>query len=676
MCKLPIAFLARKLFLVMFLLLLAACSTPSEIETPESPTEVVRETATSVPEEPTPMPTKEPIPEGLIQIPVPDSAVQTAAELMAAERPPVDRIRLAKELEGMTDAQLTTQIPEDLNYQVNDHIDFIINKNLGGTTPDYQALPARLRYISKNAYWWTSIKVTLANDEEIEAAAKNFEEVIMPINRLIFGKEWSPGIDGDPRIHILMLQETSWGDSYGYFSIINEHPKSVEPFSNEKEMFFVNLGPVAVDSVGFSGELSHELQHLIHWNQDKNEDLWFQEAMSELAKFLVGAGPSKKRGNNAELFAEDPTIQLTAWPESSDQPSRPHYGAVWLFSVYLLEQYGPKLIRDIVQNPAPGVIGIQEALTKQPGAPSFKEVYADWIVANLLNRPNMADGQYGYQEVTPADIIFKPVQLFNGEPISDRLPPYGAQYYLVSRDQPVQVSFNGSTLARVTPADPFSGEYVWYSNRGDETEFSLTRTFDLSETASATLNFKTWYELENYFDFAYLEVSTDGRQTWEVLETKHGTDQDPYDTSLGFGYTGSSPEWLTESIDLTPYSGQEIQLRFHVITDLSTTRDGFQLDEITIPELGYFDGAEDDSGGWEARGFVRSSNFVPAEWIVWLITAGNPPQVIRIELNPEQSTDFDIAGLGSEYPRAAVIVSPTAPTTTLELDYELVFQHP
>jgi hypothetical protein len=677
MYKLPVAFLSKKLYLTIFLILIAACSTPSETETPESPTEAVQETETTVPAEPTPLPTREPIPEGLIQIPVPASAEQTAEELIAAERMPVDRIRLAKELEGMTDEELTPQTLQDVSYQVNDRTEFFINKNLAGTSPDYQAIPARLRHISENAYWWTSINATLADDEGIKAAANNFEEVILPVNRLIFGQEWSPGIDEDPRIHILMLQETSWGNTFGYFSPIHEHPKSVEPFSNEKEMFFINLGPVAVDSVGFAGELSHELQHLIHWNKDKNEDIWFQEAMSELAKFLVGAGPSKVRGrNNAELFAEDPTIQLTAWPERSDQLSLPHRGAVWLFSVFLLEQYGPELIKDIMQNPSPGVIGIREELAKLPGAPSFEEVYAGWIVANLLNRTNMADGQYGYREITPADIIYKPVQQFNGEPISDRLPPYGAQYYLVSRDQPVQVSFKGSTLARVTPVDPFSGEYVWYSNRGDETELTLTRTFDLSELASATLNFKTWYELENYFDFAYLEVSTDGGQTWEVIETTHGTDQDPIGTSRGFGYTGSSLDWLSESINLTPYSGQEIQLRFHVISDLSTTRDGFQLDEIMIPELGYYDGAEDDSGGWEARGFVRSSNFVPAEWIVWLITAGTPPQVHRIILSPEQSAEFDIPGLGSDYPRAAVIVSPTAPTTTLELDYELVFQHP
>ena len=658
-------------------LLFSACSAPAETETAATPTKAIQETATSVPEVPTPLPTREAIPEGLIKVTVPNSAVQTAFELVAAERSPVDRILLARQFEGLTDEELTAQISEGTDYQINDRVEFIIKKNLGGTTPDFQALPARLRHISENAYWWTSVNVTFATDEEIVAAAENFEEEVHPINRLIFGKEWSPGIDEDTRIHILMVQEDGWGNTFGYFSNIHEYPKSIEPASNEKEMFFVNLGPVALDSVGFAGELSHELHHLIHWNQDHNEDLWVQEAISELAKFLVGAGPSTARGsNNAELFAEDPTIQLTSWPERSDQLSRPHYGAVWLFSVYLLEQYGPDLINNIVQNPAPGVIGIQEELAKLPGAPSFEQVYADWIVANLLNMSTIYEGQFGYKEITPANIIYKPVQLFNGEPISESLPPYGSQYYLVSRDQPVQVSFTGSTLARLTPVDPYAGEYVWYSNRGDETEFTLTRSFDFSELDSATLNFQTWYELDNFFDFAYLEASTDGGTTWEIIETTHGTDQNSTGNSLGYGYTGSSVKWLSESVDLSQYAGQEIQLRFHVLSDLSTTRDGIQIDEISIPELGYYDGAEDDSGGWEARGFVRSSNFVPAEWVVWLITSGNPPEVHRIELDPDQTAEFDIPGLGTEYPRAAVIVSPTAPTTTLELDYELVFQQP
>ena len=160
-----------------------------------------------------------------------------------------------------------------------------------------------------------------------------------------------------------------------------------------------------------------------------------------------------------------------------------------------------------------------------------------------------------------------------------------------------------------------------------------------------------------------------------ILETAHGTDQDPYDRAYGVGYTGTTLEWLNESLDLSIYVGQVIQLRFEVISDFTFSRDGLQLDDIAIPEIGYFDGAEDDLGGWEARGFIRSTNFVPTEWIIWLLKLGVPTQVERIDVGSSQAAEFEISGFGEEFPFAALVVSPTAPVTTMELDYELIFEH-
>ena len=674
--------LTVKIFVTLSIILIVGCSSSNETQTPETPTaetvsQATQEAAPSTPTDAAPLPTREPIPEGLVRIPVPASAERTAAELLTAEHPAVDRYRLARELRGMTGADLKPDTQGKVEYEVNDRTEFILNKNLSG---DYQALPARLRHISDNAYWWTSHNAR-ANDDEIAAAAERFEDEILKINRLIFGQEWTPGIDNDPRIHILMVEEIRWGSTFGYYSNIHEYPASIEPNSNEKEMIFVNLGAVAIDSAKFGGELAHEYHHLIHWNQDPNEDLWWNEAMSELAIFLSGAPPSTTRGkNNADLFSEFPDIQLTSRPElrfgDEDLSRFAHYAAERLFAVYLLEQFSPQLIKDIVSNPAPGVMGVREELAKLPGAPTFEEVYSSWILANLLNRTSLAEGQYGYEEVTPVPPILEPVQTFDGETITDKLPPYGTRYYEVRREEPVQVTFNGSTLARLTPADPPSGEYAWYSNRGDETEFTLTRAFDLRDLETATLNFKTWHELEQYYDFAYVEVSTNGGETWEILETAHGTDNNPNEQNLGIGYTGTTLDWLSESIDLTPYTGHEILLRFHVVTDFTTNRDGFQVDDIAIPELGYFDSAEDDSGGWEAKGFIRSSNFVPVEWTVWLVKASNPIQVERITLTAEQTAEFEIAELGQDYTLAALVISPTAPVTTIDLDYELQFQQP
>jgi hypothetical protein len=590
----------------------------------------------------------------------------------------MDRNSLAQELRGVTSEQLVPNLPDEIPYEINDRLDFIVNKDLTG---DHRALPAILRHISNNAYWWTSVNVRV-DEDEIISTAQTFEEEILRINRETFGTEWSPGIDNDPRIHILLVNEPRWDNTIGYFSSIHEYPKSVEPSSNKKEIFFVNLGAMAIDSRAFSGELAQAYQRLIHWNQDPNEDFWLKEAMSQLAVFLSGA-PSVGNGlrfTNAELFANDPSIQLTSRPEDrslrGDSPIYAHYAAERLFVIYLLEQFGSQLIMDIVQNPAPGVLGIQGELAKIPGSPSFEDIFASWIVANLINRTSLEDGQYGYQQIRPVRPLLEPVESITGEPLADQLPPYGTRYYELRQDEPVQVNFAGSTLARLTPADPASGNYAWYSNRGDESEFALTREFDLSELDAATLKFKTWYQLEEFYDYAYLEISTDGGQTWEILNTVHGTDENPNFFAYGMGYTGSSQEWLLESVDLSPYTGQEILIRFHVISDFTTNRDGFQVDDITISELEYFDGAEDDSGGWEANGFVRSSNIVPVEWILWLVKTSNPIQVERITITPDQSADFEITGLGEGYNLAYIVVAPSAPVTTMDIDYELRFDQP
>lgn len=407
--------------------------------------------------------------------------------------------------------------------------------------------------------------------------------------------------------------------------------------------------------------------------------------MSQLAIFLSGA-PAVSNGlsfTNAELFANDPSIQLTSWSDarsvSGEEINYAHSAAARLFAIYLFEQFGPQFIKDVVQNSAPGVLGIQEELAKLPGSPSFTDVYASWILANLINRTSLEDGQYGqygYQQIRPVQPLLEPVESISSDPINDQLPPYGARYYELRQDDPVQVNFLGSALARLTPADPPSGSFAWYSTRGDESEFTLTREFDLSELDKATLKFKTWYQLEEYYDYAYLEISIDGGQTWEILNTFHGTNENPNYLAYGMGYTGSSPEWLFESVDLSSYTGQEVLVRFHVITDFNTNWDGFQVDDISIPELEYFDGAEDDSGGWEANGFIRSSNIVPVNWILWLVKSSNPIQVERIAIKPDQSADFEISGLGEEFNIAYIVISPTAPITTMDIDYELRFEQP
>lgn len=657
------------LSILMLVLIGVSCSRTEEPTPPEpTPTRIEETKVPTAIIQPTSTPTRVPLPTGLIRMEVPEGAIETANLLLSAAHIPNDYYRLAKELQGIDPSTITPVVRNE--YQINDRTNFNISVN--PRFYGYKSIPARLRYISDNVVWWASIDVRL-DDSDIEGVAQRFEEQVLPINRQLFGKEWSPGIDGDPRIHILLVNEEGWLGYFGYFSNINEYPTEIFPYSNEREMLVVNVASSRVDSEAFASKLAHEHQHVIHWNQDQNEDSWLNEAMGEL---VTQAGGSVRGESNEIHFAQNPQTQLTVRPERSqgDEDIRifAHYAAERQFAVYLFEQFGPQFINSVVHNPDPGVYAIQTELNELEGSPRFNDVFANWLIANFLDMPNVMEGQYGYENIDTLSPIPDVINSRSTDTFQERLPPYGAHYYQINSDELVKLTFTGSTLARLTPKDPYGGNYVWYSNRGDETTFSLTRSFDLSGVNSATLKYKVWYELDNRYDYAYLEISTD-RENWTVLETAHGTDENPYGRSYGIGYSGSSIDWQDESIDLTPYVGQSVQIRFEMISDFTGSRDGFQLDNIEIPEISFFDGAEDDQGGWETQGFIRSTNLVPVEWIVWMVTPG--PNIERIEVAQDQSATYEFVGFGTDYDFALLVISPTAPVTSLENYYEFILEH-
>jgi bacillopeptidase F (M6 metalloprotease family) len=107
---------------------------------------------------------------------------------------------------------------------------------------------------------------------------------------------------------------------------------------------------------------------------------------------------------------------------------------------------------------------------------------------------------------------------------------------------------------------------------------------------------------------------------------------DPNGTNLGNGYTdtsggGRTPTWIQQEVDLTPYAGKEIQLRFEYVTDGALNLHGLAIDDITITGV-LNDDAESDNG-WKADGFVRSTNVVAQRFLV---------QVLRFTATERRST--------------------------------------
>ena len=51
----------------------------------------------------------------------------------------------------------------------------------------------------------------------------------------------------------------------------------------------------------------------------------------------------------------------------------------------------------------------------------------------------------------------------------------------------------------------------------------------------------------------------------------------PSGNSYGWGYTGSTGDWIQERVDLSQFAGQKVQIRFEYVTDAAVNEEGFLL---------------------------------------------------------------------------------------------------
>ncbi len=589
--------------------------------------------------------------------------------------PPRDRIDLARRLLGVTNIPEppTTPPPALANGDVQsfwvDNLD-----------EDYSfQIDAELVYQTPHIYMFVQVGQQV-NLNAIKQSADAFENVIRPKIHEVFGSEWDPGIDGDPHLYILHAANLgSWVAAY--YGSSSEYPVEAVANSNQHEMFYVNLDAMgrSIGTPYYEGVLAHEFQHMVHWHIDKNEDTWLNEGLSEMASMIAGYGSSY----SAPGFLQAPDFQLNTWPESDDLGV--HYGAAFMFMAYLYERYGEAATTALVRDPANGLRSVEDTLQAIQAADpatgdpvTVVDLFADWLAANLLQDPSVGDGRYAYtfpdMQGLPTAAITRQVQV-NGVPVAADAPQWGPHYLQIPGGlaaRQVRVTFKGTDTVSVVPTDAHSGQYMWWSNRADESDSRLTHAFDLTGVSSATLNYWAWYYIENLWDYAYLTVSTDGGATWAVLPTPHTVSDDPHGNAYGPGYTGQSNGWVQESVDLTPYAGQNILVRFEYITDDAVTQPGLIIDDVSVPEIGYSDSFETGDGGWTSEGWLRMDNVLPQYFLVEVIQPGNAQAPVTRWLGEGDAPrgEWNLT-VGGDQGDAVIIVSGLAPVTTQPARYSL-----
>ena len=541
---------------------------------------------------------------------------------------------------------------------------WITNLNDGTARP----ITATLRLVSENAYWFVDDTV-IVDQGNLAQAAGIYEDRVRPAVVSTFGDIANPGLDGDPRLVII---HTALDGAAGYFGSKDSFPAEVHPHSNESQIIYLDTRAVDHGIDTHLAIVAHELQHAVHFDKDVGEESWVNEGLSEVATELAGY-----RVQSPRAFMRRPHTQLNYWPDSP-RNTIPHYGASALFFAYVAQRVGgADNLTELVTEPLDGIAGVETFLNDHDL--SWLQVFADWVVANYLDADQLEAGhinRYGY---TDRDVGVGPVRtLFPGEEQRDSLPQYSARYYRLDTDATSgTISFQGDTEVRQVNTDCTRGPTCWWSGRGDGIDTKLTREFDLTGLDSATLQFEVWHEIEEGWDYGYVEVSDDGGKTWHILEGEHTTTDNPSGNAYGPGYTGSSRAWKRESIDLTQFAGGPVLVRFEYVTDDAVYLDGLLIDDISIPELDSTDADDtaDTNDKWIAEGFSRAGPKLTQSFIVQVITSTSEGDytVSQMPLDSGNSgwmrlTTPDDGG------EVVVVVSPTTPGTRHEAGYTLEFE--
>lgn len=584
--------------------------------------------------------------------PVDSISSETLETLQNAIVPENDPYESACNLLGICGVSKTV---ESKSYKIGDQEKFWVSNQ---DTAEHNEITAALMYETPHSYFWVE-EGTSVNEKDMKALMDTFENEIYPTDREFFGSEWTPGVDGDP--HIYVIYATSIGHNIaGYFNSSDSFNPLVKEYSNGHETYVLGTSQALSDEYTY-GVLAHEFVHMIQFPTDRNDVSWISEGFAEVGVFLNGYSV----GGADFVYIQNPDMQLNTWADNSSPDFSAHYGSSFLYLTYFLDRFGKDATKALTSNPENDITSVDDTLADlnitdpQTGKLiTADDVYMDWAIANLLQDESVGDGRYTYHNYpdAPRASATETISTCPQSTLTRDVHQYGVDYIAIECAGDFTLSFTGSTVTGLLPVDPYSGEYAFWSNKGDESDMTLTREFDFtSVSAPIELSFRTWYDIEEDWDYLYVEVSENG-ETWQILTTPSGTDTDPSGNSYGWGYTGATNGWIEEKIDLSDFAGKKVSIRFEYLTDAAINGEGFMLDDVQVDAAGYRSDFEADEGGWQAEGFVRVQNVLPQTFGLALILTSDS-SVTMIPLTEDQTAEIPLSLKAGE--KAFLVVTGT-----------------
>ncbi|MDZ4183246.1 MAG: FlgD immunoglobulin-like domain containing protein, partial [Candidatus Cloacimonadaceae bacterium] len=328
------------------------------------------------------------------------------------------------------------------SYEVGDTKTFW-RWNLSVMPPTWILTPATCRAVGEHSYIFVAdsewnVNMTQAHVDTIlvrleDRTVNDPNQGAIEMDIELFGP--IPDVlDNDPRLIVFYSALGSFQGNFfdGYFSPYNQvteaQAQQMNPpgHSNECEMIYMTCYPLSPVAPIRLSVLAHELQHLIHWGQDANEETWLNEGCSELAMVVYGV-PDPITG-----FPNNPDNNLTAWNQTFAD-----YVKVMLFFTYLKEHYdGTGMIRDLVSDPANGIASLNQQIAIHHPQTTFGDIFANWGVANILDAPTPGNGLYNYQYLDLPNFA-KTSLNYSPYPQGQTIQPYATDYLSYTFNNPM-----------------------------------------------------------------------------------------------------------------------------------------------------------------------------------------------------------------------------------------------
>jgi hypothetical protein len=481
---------------------------------------------------------------------------------------------------------------------------------------------------------------------------------------------------------------------------------------------------VGAPDYAYEGIIAHELEHLVHNYTDAGELSWVDEGLADMAAFLndfPGAFDSHLLFHQV-LHRE---TSLTRWGGGLE-----NYGAAFTYFLYLWEQAGGNgqddlapdgeydgvagdlLIKLIFENELDGMEGVNAAIAEYEALTgedlrTAEEFYEDWAVAvylddedsDLYNFVNVDFGpDSGNWTIAIANDVFwegrgnykgamPPARWRNNTNVPEQTAlPFGVSYETFRNPGPTfQVAFDGEDSSQVAP---HTGETHWYAGYESQSDNALYVESPVS--GGDTIDFWTWYFIEEGWDYGYVEALVDGVWTPIDVVTDDGTsvttDTDPHGSNEeGNAITGTSggayfvddPEYIHLTGTL-PAGTTDVRFRYQ--TDAAYLDTGWFVDDVqvngaaatlTSPEGEWFETTGEQDNNWVVQ-ILAPCDLTPGTTSAFESTDDEGNFVYRLEGDEINQGGFSTSCLRSTKQGLVVAISnlPAGDLTFLDADYD------